>query len=233
MAAPSQAGKTLTSTGPVIIVILVIAAALLGYYQIVYYPSGHSATSATIEIIPTTPRNATIYIPPGAPSLPTSQSFLPDQITVIVGYNSTVFWMNNDTALHTVTSPSSSPDPRFDAFGPNNPQAYNNIQPAGSSGDILNFTFTIPGNYSYICSYHPNMKGSVLVKAGTNAPSSSAGAILPSLSISRHFSPAVETSLARSLATLTGSGIAPWRVNPSSNLFATSSVIPAFRTKTS
>jgi len=171
MSGAPQAGKTLTATGPVIIVILVLAAAALGYFQIVYYPSGHSATSTTTVSIPVTPHNVTIYIPAGAPSLPTAQSFSPDHIVVVVGYNSTVFWKNNDTALHTITSPGGSPDPRFDAFGPNNPQAYNNIQPLGSPGDELNFTFTIPGNYSYFCSYHSNMKGSVLVLAASNSTS--------------------------------------------------------------
>src|SRR5208282_4730422 len=136
-AAPSQSGKTLTATGPIIIVILVVAAALLGYYQIAYYPSGHVSTSTTSQVIATTPYNVTVTIPVGAPSLPTPQTFSPDHIVVVLGYNSTVFWKNADPVAHTITSPGGSPDTRFDTFGPNNPQDYNIIQPAGTPGDIL------------------------------------------------------------------------------------------------
>ncbi len=244
-AAPSQSGKTLTATGPIIIVILVIAAALLGYYQIAYYPSGHVSTSTTTQVISTTPHNVTVIIPVGAPVLPTPQSFSPDHIVVVVGYNSTVFWKNNDTVEHTITSAGGSPDPRFDTFGPDNPQDYNNIQAAGTPGDELNFTFTIAGNYSYFCSYHANMKGSVLVVASNSSlvsGSSGTAEIKSFISSSLlgnlvdegyHFSLSAETAFARSLATLIGSGIAPWSVNLSKSLFDSFSPIPEFLTKTS
>jgi len=243
-AAPSQSGKTLTATGPIIIVILVIAAALLGYYQIAYYPSGHVSTSTTTQVIPTTPHNVTVIIPAGAAVLPTPKTFSPDHIVVVAGYNSTVFWKNNDTVEHTITSAGGSPDPRFDTFGPQNPQDYNNIQSTGTAGDKLNFTFTIPGNYSYFCSYHPNMKGSVLVVASisTLVPPSPTAEIKSFFSSSLlgnlvnegyHFSLSAETAFARSLATLIGSGIAPWSVNLSKSLFDSLSPMPEFLTKTS
>ncbi len=180
--APAKS-KTLSGTGPALIVILVIAAAILGYYQIVYYPSA-VPTSTTQAIVPPTPHNSTVYIPEGAASKPTSQSFFPDTIVVYVGYNSTVIWVNNDTVQHTITSSGNAPDPRFDDFGPQNPQNWNVIQGKGAPGSILNFTFTTPGNYSYYCSYHANMKGNVIVKAapsGLAATSSTSQAILPRL----------------------------------------------------
>jgi plastocyanin len=30
----------------------------------------------------------------------------------------------------------------------------------------FSFTFTTAGDYNYLCSIHPNMKGKVIVKAG-------------------------------------------------------------------
>ena len=171
---PGPKPKTLTATGPVLIVILVMVAAFLGYYQIVYYPSAAPTSTVVVEI-PPTPHNSTITIPTGAQSLPTPQSFSPDAIVVYVGYNSSVFWVNNDSTVHTITSPGSSPDPRFDNFGPTNPSSWNVIQAKGSAGNVLNFTFTTPGNYSYYCSYHSNMKGVVIVKSGLpNSTTSSA-----------------------------------------------------------
>ena len=225
---------------------LVVAAALLGYYQIAYYPSGHASTSTTTLVIPNTPHTVTVTIPVGSPSLPTAQSFSPDHIVVVAGYNSTVFWKNNDTVEHTITSSGSSPDPRFDVFGPQNPQEYNNIQAAGTTGDVLNFTFTTPGNYWYFCSYHPNMKGSVLVVASNSSlVSGSSGtaeiksflsstSLLENIALNagRYFALSAETALARSLATLIGSGIAPWSVNLSKSLLESFSPIPEFLTKT-
>jgi plastocyanin len=230
MAAPPV--KTLTATGPVIIVILVIAAALLGYYQIVYYPTV-APTSTTVAVVPATPKNVTVTIPVGAGSSgkPTSFYFEPDAITVVAGYNSTVIWRNNDSTVHTVTAALNSPDARFNTFGPTS-QPWNNIQ----SLSEVNFTFTTPGTYNYSCSYHPWMKGEVIVVAGnassgaTSATTSGAAAAIIS---SRHLFLNGAIILANSLATRIGSGMAPWRVNLSSNLFEVFWLIPAVLTKTS
>ena len=79
-------------------------------------------------------------------------AFSPSVATVIIGMNNTVTWTNQDFADHTVTSNSG-------LFG---------------SGDLANgqnwnYTFTIPGNYSYYCSNHPWMLGSVVVLAAAPA----------------------------------------------------------------
>jgi plastocyanin len=228
MAAPPA--KTLTATGPVIIVILVIAAAFLGYYQIVYYPTV-APTSTTEAIVPPTKLNVTVTIPGGAATSghPTSFYFEPDSITVVAGYNSTVIWRNNDSTVHTVTAAIGVPDTRFNAFGPTS-QPWNNIEP----GDEVNFTFTTPGTYNYSCSYHIWMKGEVIVVAGNgsssaaSASSSAAAAILGKF----HFDLKGDIVLASSLASRIGSGIAPWRVNLSNNLAEVFWLIPAVLTKT-
>ena len=77
------------------------------------------------------------------------KAYVPDPLTVVVGVNSTVDWVNNDNAPHTVTANDAS----FDS---------GNVAP----GQSFTFTFTTPGMYQYHCIYHPWMTGTVIVKAG-------------------------------------------------------------------
>jgi len=70
----------------------------------------------------------------------------PDNITVMIGVNNTVIWTNNDNEPHTVTATDGS----FDS---------GNMNP----GATFTYTFTKPGVYSYICTYHPWMRGYVTV----------------------------------------------------------------------
>jgi plastocyanin len=74
-------------------------------------------------------------------------TFIPGEITVAPG--TTVTWVNNETMPHTVVNPN---------------QGFRSktlIKDAKFS-----FTFTTPGDYDYLCSIHPNMKGKVIVKPG-------------------------------------------------------------------
>lgn len=80
--------------------------------------------------------------------------FNPAIVTVVMGVNNTVVWSNGDTAIHTVTSTNitASGVPLFD------------------SGDMglgaeFSHTFVKPGTYSYVCIYHGEMVGTVIVKA--------------------------------------------------------------------
>lgn len=247
MAAQATKAKTLSATGPILIVILVIIAAILGYYQIIYYPSAAPTTTTgggSVPIVTPTPLNSTVYIPAGAASAPTPQSFSPDAITVVVGYNSTVIWVNNDTVQHTITANSNAPDPSFNSFGPQNPQNWNIIQGKGTAGYILNFTFTVPGTYDYYCSFHANMKGTIIVKAASSSSNASTtmttSGFVPTIASLSLVDWGVyflifcaivctigEALLARSFATLTGSGTAPCRVNLSRSLPASLSLTPA------
>ena len=67
-----------------------------------------------------------------------------DPITVPVG--TTVVWTNDDTTAHTVTAA----DKSFDS---------GNMD----QGASFSFTFTKAGTFSYVCTYHANMKGTVTV----------------------------------------------------------------------
>jgi plastocyanin len=86
-------------------------------------------------------------------------AFKPATVTVNVG--DTVTWTNQDTAPHTATASDGS----FDTGSLSK----------GASGS---HKFSQAGSFAYICSIHPNMKGTVVVKAassGADAGSSGAG----------------------------------------------------------
>ena len=76
-------------------------------------------------------------------------TFIPGEITVVPG--TTVTWVNNEAMPHTVVD--SNKGFRSKAL----------VKDASFS-----FTFATAGDYSYLCSIHPNMKGKVIVKAGAS-----------------------------------------------------------------
>jgi plastocyanin len=91
--------------------------------------------------------------------------FDPTPLTIPVG--TTVVWTNQDTAPHTATSDPGSAF-TFDT----------GMLQKGQSGKI---TFNQPGTFTYFCSVHPNMHGTVTVTQAsgsttttTTAPSASA-----------------------------------------------------------
>jgi plastocyanin len=72
-------------------------------------------------------------------------TFIPGEITVVPG--TTVTWVNNEAMPHTVVD----------------------VNKGFRSKTIVkdakfSFTFTTAGDYSYLCSIHPNMKGKIIVK---------------------------------------------------------------------
>ena len=72
-------------------------------------------------------------------------AFNPDSITISPG--DTIKWTNMDSATHTVEATDSS-------FKSDNLK----------TGDSYEHTFTNPGTYNYMCSIHPSMRGSIIVK---------------------------------------------------------------------
>jgi plastocyanin len=72
--------------------------------------------------------------------------FAPATLTVAKGTR--VEWSNTTDAPHTVTSDSGTT------------LASSMINPSGGSFD---FTFTQPGTYTYHCTVHPYMKGTIVV----------------------------------------------------------------------
>jgi amicyanin len=76
-------------------------------------------------------------------------TFIPSEITVAPG--TTVTWVNNETMPHTVVDPS---------------KGFRSKMLAKDA--TFSFTFTTAGDYDYLCSIHPNMKGKVIVKPGAS-----------------------------------------------------------------
>lgn len=72
--------------------------------------------------------------------------FKPEKLQISVG--DTVTWVNMDSAPHTATSN----DEGFDSG-------------SLSEDESFSFTFEEAGNYDYICTFHPNMKGEIIVEA--------------------------------------------------------------------
>ena len=125
----------------------VIAAALLGFagcsssYN--SSPSSTSSTPATPSSTSTGP-SVTAGIPGGASVLSTT-AFGTNPLMVAVG--TTVAWTNNDSIAHTSTA---------DAGQWNS----GTINP----GQTFRFTFSNAGTYTYHCTIHPNMVGTVTVQ---------------------------------------------------------------------
>jgi hypothetical protein len=127
-------------------VILIIFVGV-GFTSLLLLPSGHAAISCA------TTKCAVVTILPGSFNPPTGSTFKltfsPENITVVLGVNNTVEWVNNDTEAHSILGDS------FPAM---------NSQPFGPHTDYV-YTFTQVGYFPYRCGLHPAwMFGSVTVK---------------------------------------------------------------------
>ena len=114
-----------------------------------------TVTAPIVEDIPkmTGPTTVEVSMPTGT-SVPgceeTDACFIPSSVSISVG--STVVWMNDDTAAHTVTSgsPTGGPDGVFDS----------SLVMGGASFEV---TFDDAGSIDYFCMVHPWMTGTVNV----------------------------------------------------------------------
>jgi plastocyanin len=79
----------------------------------------------------------------------TSLTFEPATAVLIIGVNSSVVWVNEDSAPHTVHS--------------NIPEFDSGIIPPGGE---FHHRFTKPGVYPYHCHLHPWKTGTIIVKEG-------------------------------------------------------------------
>lgn len=86
----------------------------------------------------------TVTIPSGASSL-TTTAYQPNPVMVTVG--SSVRWSNGDSTAHTATADGG---------------AWNSGSVSG--GGTFEFTFQSAGTFTYHCTIHPNMVGTVVVQ---------------------------------------------------------------------
>jgi plastocyanin len=76
-------------------------------------------------------------------------AFNPATLTIKTG--TTVTWMNQDGAVHQIASEAGTPV----AF----------TSDSLANGASYQFTFTQPGTYTYHCTVHPSMKGTIIVQS--------------------------------------------------------------------
>jgi plastocyanin len=125
----------------------------VGVFAVSGGTSGATTVTATTSSAKSTTAGLTVRVNilQGAGSDMANNGYYPANIRVVIGVNNTVTWVNQDDSPHTVTAKDGK---AFDS-GALNP------------GGIWTYTFTQPGTYAYICSYHPWMQGTVtVVKSG-------------------------------------------------------------------
>lgn len=98
---------------------------------------------------PSTP--ATTQVPSTGASTITIKNFAFDPPALTVKTGTGVTWVNQDGAPHAIVSDTGAPAPfSSDTL---------------STGASYKFTFTQPGTYTYHCSIHPSMKGTIIVQS--------------------------------------------------------------------
>ena len=135
--------------GAVSIVSVVMVMGVLGYYQFVFLPA-----SLTTEYIPPPQYTINVSVIEGSIDPNNGNFYVPDEVTVVLGINHTIAWINDDVdILHTITAENKGTD-----FG-EAASAGNFIDP----GSSWSFTFTKSGEYKYFCSPHPHMRAVIHV----------------------------------------------------------------------
>lgn len=99
---------------------------------------------------------STIVIPKDSDDPTAGKTFEPQYLTVILGVNNTVSWINKSDAGDEIdTTTYNQPDPMFEK----GPYSHGTILP----GKSFNFTFTKPGEFEYHTQPHPWLQGSIVV----------------------------------------------------------------------
>lgn len=154
-----MSSQSSTVVGAIVAVLIIGAVATIGYYQFEVAPGFAKSTSSVPPVTCPSSACVNVTIPSAASTQPsgytpgskTTFGYTPDTITIVIGKNNTIVWINNDAGLHTATSDTTG----VGAF---------------TSGDITagasaQVTFTTVGTFTYHCNYHPFMQGTVIVKA--------------------------------------------------------------------
>jgi len=139
----------------IIIVLIVAVVAMTGVAEAFNYLSPDTSTSGTPYVV-------TVFIVDGS-ATNKSLGFSPSTLTLVLGYNNTVQWVNEDAtkgAVHTVIFSKVPLD--------------SNITTAGLSSSVTPgipldvyygpVDLPAPGTYVYHCYYDPWMTGTIVVK---------------------------------------------------------------------
>jgi len=139
-----------------IAIVAILAAAVTGYIYLASLSSATNGTNPGVTMISIPPRS---YLEPQGFNLTQFQTEFatgaypyPINITVTIGVNNTIEWVNKDTQPHTATAIVAPPGtPLFNS---------GLILP----GKTFSVTLTTPGAYRYTCAWHNWLAGQIIVK---------------------------------------------------------------------
>jgi plastocyanin len=137
-------------------IVAVIAAAKTGYIYLASLSANNSGNNSGVTMINIRPGSH--FVPSGfnttrfQTDFPTGAYPYPVNITVSIGVNNTIEWVNQDTDEHTVTA----------IVAPSGAPLFNSgfILP----GKTFSVSLTTPGAYRYTCAWHNWLAGQIIVK---------------------------------------------------------------------
>jgi len=136
-------------------IIVVIAVAMTGYIYLTSLSPNNGSGNPGVTMI-NIPQGS--YMPPPGFNTTRFQEYFatgpypyPVNLTVTIGVNNTIEWVNKDTQAHTATAIVSPQQPLFNS---------GLILP----GKTFSITLTVPGTYRYTCAWHNWLAGQIIVK---------------------------------------------------------------------
>jgi plastocyanin len=151
MISPRNSMALTTVRNSVVFVLLAISFVIIGPSETL--AQGTNATNAS-STSGGGEGQVTVVMPAGSAAATSGGGYEPDPVTVSPG--STIVWDNQDNALHTATSgnpETATPDGKFDTgYVAANQQSKPIPMP------------TEPGEYTYFCTLHPFLVGTVIVQ---------------------------------------------------------------------
>ena len=135
-----------------VITVIVALCAVVVFYQMFYLPEYLTKPHVSHEILePPETFNISIVLDSGNPD--STENYVPNAPTVMLGQNNLVVWTNEDGVGHTVTPNKKYKDSYSGDFGAKF------IVP----GESYEFLFTEETSIDYHCEPHPWMKGTISV----------------------------------------------------------------------
>ncbi|GBC74540.1 Plastocyanin [archaeon HR05] len=147
--------------------VLMIGVAI-SYYLFSYLPEINRKPTFPAEWT-NPPKITEIKIVKGAFDPNQVDNFVPKRITINIGIDNKVVWINEDITAHTVTSDTNYHDHYSGPFDSTAEEHWDELPPNGylMPGNKWEFVFVEPGEYPYHCIPHPWMQGTIVVKKPT------------------------------------------------------------------